>query len=120
MLQHNEIIGRLDKRVTFQQKIFTTDASNQHKVTGWEDVATNPEVWAQVDYKSGSEDFQSDQLVAVKMASIGIRYRTDLTTENRVLVGSEIYDILTIIEVGRKRYLRLTCESGGQYKETET
>lgn len=120
MLQHSETIGRLDKKVTFQQKIFTTDASNQHKVTGWEDIETNPEVWAQVDYKTGSEAFQSDQLVAVKTASIGIRYRTDLTTENRVIVDNEIFDILTIIEVGRKRFLRLTCESGGQYKETET
>lgn len=120
MLQHSEIIGRMDKRVTFQQKIFSTDASNQHKVTGWEDIATTPTVWANVEYKSGSENFQSDQLVAVKIASIGIRYRTDLTTENRVLVGDEIFDILTIIEVGRKRFLRLTCESGGQYKETET
>lgn len=122
MLQPSDKIevGKMDKIVRFEQKIFSTDASNQHKPMGWEDIDSNPEVYAQVDYKSGSENFQSDQLVAVKTASISIRYRTDLTTENRVIVDNEIFDILTIIEVGRKRFLRLTCESGGQYKETET
>lgn len=120
MLQHKEDIGRMDKRITFQEKVFGTDASNQHKVTGWEDITTNPEVWANVEYKSGSEEFESGQVVAVKTASIGVRYRTDLTPENRAIVGYEIFNIHAIIEVGRKRFLRLSCESGGQYKETET
>lgn len=120
MLQHKEEVGRMDKRVTFEKKIFSTDASNQHKVTGWEEIASNPTVWANVEYKSGSENFESDQLVAVKVASITIRYRTDLTPENRVIVGEEIFNIHTVLEVSRKRFLKLTCESGGQYKETET
>lgn len=120
MLQHKEEVGRMDKRVTFEKKIFGTDESNQHKVTGWEDIVSNPTVWANVEYKSGSENFESDQLVAVKMASITVRYRTDLTAENRVIVGTEIFNIHTVLEVGRKRFLKLTCESGGQYKETTT
>jgi SPP1 family predicted phage head-tail adaptor len=120
MLNHKEEIGKMDKRVTFQEKIFSTDASNQHKITGWQDIDDTPTVWANVEYKTGSEPFQSDQLVAVKTASINIRHRTDLKTENRAIVDNEIFDIMAIIPIGRKRFLKLSCESGGQYKETET
>jgi len=120
MLSTKETIGRMDRTITFQQPIFGTDASNQHKVTGWEDVDTNPDVSANIEYKSGSEEFESGQVVAVKTASIVVRYRTDLTPENRIVFRDEIFNIHAIIEVGRKRFLKLICESGGQYKETET
>ena len=120
MLQHKEEIGRMDKRVTFQEPIYGTDASNQHKITGWQDIDTNPEVWANVEYTTGSEGFESDQLVAVKVAKISVRYRTDLSTTHRAIVGSEIFNIHSIIEVGRKRFSKILGEFGGQYKETTT
>lgn len=120
MLQHKEEIGRLDRRITIQKKIFGTDASNQHLVTGWEDIETNPEVWANVEEKSGTEVFQADQLVGLTVAQFTIRYRTDVTIQNRIVYNSKYYDIQAILEIGRKRFLKITCESGGQYKETET
>lgn len=113
-----EEIGTMDKKITFQKKIFGTDESNQHKVIGWENITTNPIVWACVEYRNGAEPFQADQLVAVKTAKITVRFREDLSTENRGIIGTEIFDIHAIIEVGRKRFTELSCESGGQYKET--
>lgn len=120
MLSVKEQIGRMDKRVTFQQPIYGTDASNQHKITGWEDIDNNPEVWANVEYTTGSESFESDQLVAVKAAKINVRYRTDLNTTYRAIVDEEIFNIHSIIEVGRKRFSKILGEFGGQYKETTT
>lgn len=110
----------MDKRVTFEQPIYSTDASNQHKIDGWEDIDENATVWANVEYKSGSEDFESDQLVSVKTATIKVRYRTDLKTDYRVVVDSEYFNIHSILEIGRKRFLKIIGEFGGQYKETET
>lgn len=120
MLQHKEEIGKLDRRITIQKKITTTDASNQHLTTGWEDIATNPEVWAEVEEKSGSEVFQADQLVGLTVAHFTIRHRTDVTIQNRIVYNSKYYDIQALLEVGRKRFLKIVCESGGQYKETTT
>ena len=120
MLSTKESIGRMDKRVTFQKPIYGTDASNQHKITGWQDIDTSPEVAANVEFKSGSEGFESDQLVATKTATITVRYRTDLSTNYRAIVGDEIFNIHSIIEVGRKRFSKILGEFGGQYKETTT
>ena len=120
MLSTSEHIGKLDRRITIQRKVLGSDASNQRKITGWTDIATYPEVWANVDEKSGSEVFQADQLVGLTVANFTIRYRTDVTIENRIVYNSKYYDIQAILDVGRKRFLRLTCESGGQYKETTT
>jgi SPP1 family predicted phage head-tail adaptor len=109
-------IGSFDKRVTFQQKIVGTDASNQEKPLGWENIPSNATVWAHVEENSGSEVFQADQLHGLTVASIFIRYRTDLSIQNRVVYNGKNYDIHAITEHGgRRNYLKLTCESGGHY-----
>ena len=110
----------MDRRITFQEAIYGTDESNQHKITGWQDIESIPEVSANVIEPTGTEVFQGDQMVAVMTTSFTIRYRTDITVQNRVVYNSKYYDIHAILEIGRKRFLKLTCESGGQYKETTT
>jgi len=120
MLQHKEVVGALDRLITFEQAIYGTDESNQHKITGWEDIDSYPEVYAKVVEPTGMETFQGDQMVAVTTTSFTIRYRTDVTVQNRVVYNSKYYDIHAILEIGRRRFLKLTCESGGQYKETTT
>jgi SPP1 family predicted phage head-tail adaptor len=109
-------IGSFDKRVTFQQKIVGTDASNQEKPLGWENIPSNATVWAHVEENSGSEVFQADQLHGLTVATIFIRYRTDLSIQNRAVYNGKNYDIHAITEWGgRRNYLKLTCESGGHY-----
>jgi SPP1 family predicted phage head-tail adaptor len=111
-------IGNLDKRITFQQKVYgSPDGSNQRKVTGWENIDSSPTVWAELYEKSGTEILQADQLNGLTMAEFRIRFRTDLTIENRVVYNDKNYDIQAILEMGRRKYLRLICESGGQYTQ---
>jgi SPP1 family predicted phage head-tail adaptor len=116
-MSKSDLIGRMDKRITFQQKVYGTDASNQRKVTGWESIDTTPTVWADLYERSGLEVLQADQLNGLTVAEFRIRYRADLTIENRVVYNDKNYDIQAILEFGRKKYLRLICESGGQYTE---
>jgi SPP1 family predicted phage head-tail adaptor len=116
-MSKSDLIGRMDKRITFQQKVYGTDASNQRKVTGWENIDTAPTVWAEIIERSGVEVLQADQLNGLTIAEIRIRHRTDLTIENRAVYNDKNYDIQAILEMGRKKYLRLICESGGQYTE---
>lgn len=117
MLSHKEQIGRLDRRITFQQKVYGTDESNQKLITGWENISTTPTVYAQVDEQSGSEVIQANQLNGLETASFTVRYRTDLTIENRIVYDGFYWDIHSILQVGRKRFLRIMAESGGQYTE---
>src|SRR6478609_1828435 len=120
MLSVKQNIGPLDRRITFQQKVFGTDESNQKLITGWEDIDDNPEVWASVDEVSGTEVIQANQLNGLETASFIIRYRTDLTVENRIVYDGFYWDIHSILQVGRKRFLRIVAESGGQYTENDT
>lgn len=109
MLQHNEQVGKLDRRITFQQKVYGTTKLD---VTSWEDIVT---VWASADEKSGSEPFEVEQQQAHTMTMFTIRFRSDITTENRIVYNSQYWDITSILEVGRKRFLHILAESGGQY-----
>ncbi len=115
MLQSKYKVGSLDKRVTFQQKIFDVDESNQKTITGWENIATNPTVFASVDETNGSEVIQAEQLNGLKTSIVHIRYRSDLTSENRMIYNGEKYDIKPPLEIGRKQYLKIIAVSGGKY-----
>jgi SPP1 family predicted phage head-tail adaptor len=110
-------IGSMNRRITIQKKVIGSDASNQRKITGWENIDRSPVVWAHIDERSGSEAFQAEQLVGLTSAIITIRYRTDLSIENKVVFNGKNYDIQAIIDRNNDRkFLQLTCESGGQYK----
>lgn len=115
MLQSKHNIGSMDRRVTFQEPLFSVDASNQKKITGWQNITTNPTVFANVDEVSGSEAIQAEQLNGLKASTFIIRYREDLSNENRILYSGEKYDIHVILEVARKRGLKIIAVSGGKY-----
>jgi SPP1 family predicted phage head-tail adaptor len=112
-----EVIGQLDRRITIQRKVIGSDVSNQHNVLDWENIPCNPVTWAYVNEKSGQEVFQADQLVGVTACDFIIRFRRDVDIEHRILYNSKVYNIQAILEIGRREFLRITCESGGQYTE---
>lgn len=117
MLSAKQTIGALDRRITFQQKVYAVDESNQKTIVGWQDIPTTPTVYAQVDESTGNEVIQGEQLTGLKMSTFTIRYRNDITIENRILYNGDKYDIHVIVAVSRKRFLRCSSESGGQYSE---
>lgn len=118
MLASKQSIGALDKRITFQEKIFTIDIdSNQKRIDGWQDILTTPTVYAQVDEQAGNEVIQADELTGIKVNTFIVRYRNDITIEHRIIYNDGKFDIHSISEVGRKRFLRISAESGGQYTE---
>lgn len=118
MLQSKQQIGKLDRRITFQQKIVAVNASNEDEEAGWEDIDATPNVWCNVDEKSGSESYRAEKLTAVTVAVFTVRHRTDLNEEMRILYNSRIYGIQAIIFDTRKGFLKITAESGGEYVES--
>jgi len=115
MLSHKEQIGRLDRRIVFQRPVFGQDVSNQKKIVGWENIPDRFEASAQVDETGGNEMLQAEQVNGIKSAKFTVRYREDLDLELRILYKNVPYNVKSIIEVGRKRYLEILAVAGGHY-----
>jgi SPP1 family predicted phage head-tail adaptor len=85
--------GQLDRRITLQTFTSSTDAFGQLNKS----FTTLASVWAKVVEKSGSENEQSDQLVAVKKVHFFIRYRSDINEQMRIVYNNKTYKIEAII-----------------------
>lgn len=109
MLKSSESIGKLDRRITFIQRIVDVGDSNEEKIVGWEQIETDPTVWTRKKEKIGSEIPLSDQLTYVQESHFIIRSRTDLNVLMRCVFEGQVYEILSITEVdeGRKRFLNV-------------
>ena len=113
-------IRDLDTLITIQEKVIAVNVSNEDEEAGWQDVVA---VHAMRTDKAGVlswEAYRGDKLTTFLDSVFIIRYRTDVSTLNRIICGSLIYDIKAVGEIGRKRYLTITAETGGTYVETAT
>ncbi len=102
MLQGKIRIGELDRKVTFIKENVSRGASNQPVIT-WGVVASNPTVFSRKLELKGNEVVINDQIKFVQKTLFTIRYREDLTTKNRVVFDSRVYEIISITENGLER-----------------
>jgi len=100
-------VGRMDRRVTFIQRIVTSGDSNEDYTTGWEEVDSTPVVWARKADLRGKEVVMNDQVTFMYLTIWTVRYRTDLKASMRLVDGNgQVYEIVTISEgEGRNRFL---------------
>ena len=115
MLSHKEQIGRLDRLITFQFKLKGENESNEDAETGWENIPTDPTVWASKNERGGNEAYRADKLTDYLNVEFVCRYRNDITPRNRVVCEGIPYNIISITEISRKRFISVTCESGGEF-----
>lgn len=104
--------GRLDQRITLQEKQRTADG-----IGGFTDalsnIGTTPTVWAKVEPKSGSEDLSEGRMNAVGMYVFTVRTRTDLNESMVILWGGETYNIQAIMRRGeRPLYMQIEAMRG--------
>lgn len=97
-------LGDLDRRVRIEQYTEVVDIYGQ-RTPVWSTLAT---VWAKVAYDSGEEKIEGNEKVAVRHTKFFIRY-LGVTEKMRVVYDSSYYDIRSIEEIGRERYLVLRC-----------
>jgi SPP1 family predicted phage head-tail adaptor len=101
--------GLLDKRVTLQQQT-TTRNSLGEAVVGWTDVAT---VWASIEPLQGREMWAQMQVQSEITARIRIRYRPGVVASMRVVYGTRIFTISSVIDANeRHAELQLMCSEG--------
>lgn len=90
---------------------FKWSVSLQALTDGQDSIGQPTQVWstyasvrADIRTLGGLESIKADAQAATTKASIRIRWRTDVTTAHRVLRGSTVYAIKTVLpdEAGRK------------------
>lgn len=98
--------GKYRHRITIRNA--PTDASRNafgERVGSGATVAT---VWAEKQDWSGSEVNETGRETATVTTKWRIRYRTDVLPKMQVVFGSEVYDILNVLDFdGKKRELVL-------------
>lgn len=105
-------IGRLNRRVVIQARDESAVDSYGQPVENWTTFAT---VWAAVLFVSGVrvglEAVKGGALASTPPATIRIRFRTDITAAMRVVDGSTIYNIQSVLpNFANKEFTDLVCE----------
>ena len=98
-------IGNLDRRVTIQTA--TPTVNDYHGETlSWATTAT---VWAKVDWQTGHETSEGvERKTAVSSVVFTIRYLVAAKSKKvRVGYDSLLFDVVTVKELSRKRFLEL-------------
>ena len=99
--------GKLDKRITIQSPVFTTDSRGQ-AVTSFVNLAT---VWANVEETGSSEAEQTNRMQGTRNYAITIRYMANLTAKNRIVYGTNNLEITSLTTKGRNQYIEIIAVS---------
>jgi SPP1 family predicted phage head-tail adaptor len=114
MLQSTQQIGKLDRLVTFIERIISTGESNEDKTDGWQEIATTPTIWASKEDQQGYEAVIADRLTYIQPCKWIVRYE-DAVGKNekmRLVYESRVYEIQAITDLSgqRKRYLEVVTK----------
>jgi len=98
--------GDLRHRITIQQEQETLDQYNT-PTTAWQDVAT---VWAAIEPLRGREYLEAKNTTPELTVRIRIRYLPGVMSAMRVLYGSRIFNIKSVIDLDeRHKETHLMC-----------
>ena len=108
-MNKREVIGKLDRRIVIQSYGENANEFGEKEIS-FSDLAT---VWARIEYqnKDTVEEFQAKRETAVTSVLFTIRYNAAYRSKkNRISYQSEIYDIISVVELGRRHYLKIEAQ----------
>lgn len=110
---HSMHIGLLDERITLQRNTPTVN-SRGAETRVWANFASVPTVRARVQAAPGGERVQDNRELPVSRHTVTIRWRTDITPDDRVIWHASGGDrTLAIDDLGdpdnMRRWLQLAC-----------
>ena len=99
----------LDRIVELQSRRVTRDSFGG-EIESWSEIE---KVWANVNQTGVSENFENNAArdVALRNATIRIRWRDDVQETSRVVYGGFPWDIKGIAELGLRQELELICQT---------
>lgn len=95
----------LDRIATIEGELTSQDEYGTPTTT-WAPIAT---VRAQRLDNSANDFLRADGEGTENLAVFKVRYRSDVSTKDRLTVNGIVYDITAVVEMGRKRGLELRC-----------
>lgn len=101
------LAGNLNRRIVIQSNTTSRDTDGA-SLDSWGTLAT---VWAERVPIAGAEEFAADQITALADVRFRIRYRSDVTTKNRLTHGGITYDIVQVAEIELQEGLDLFCKA---------
>lgn len=105
-------VGKLDQRVTFETLVETDDSGSL--VQTWAGTSPPDTVFAEVLSQRGGESFEAARVNARETVRVRVRYRSDITTNHRLVWRSQNYSIKYVDHSARRDgYLWLTAELNG-------
>jgi SPP1 family predicted phage head-tail adaptor len=99
--------GKLDRKITIQNRTTSTNALGE-KTDTWATYAT---MWANFRTMGGKEGQGERQEVAELTNEFRIRYIPEIVPDMRILFEGTYYDIQSVSEIQRKRYLSIKATS---------
>lgn len=93
------MIGDLKYRVTLQESVLTPDGGGGF-TQAWQDVAANPDIYAEIISLSSGEQLRFHQMEITATHRITLRYRSDVTPALRLVKGATVYDIVSVTDRG--------------------
>jgi len=100
------MIGDLDRRIEIYSQTTAVDTFGERVES---DVLLYT-YWASVTPVSGSEKIEGKKPTATSQIMFTIRYKGGLTEKMTIRWDSQVYQIISIEEVDRRRYLNITGE----------
>lgn len=97
----------MDQRIIIQRSTVASRDAHGGEVLTWADYKTRQ---AEVRYGGGSEGQASNKETASLTAVFRFRYISDLTEKDRIVHGSNVLDIVSIIPNGRKHFQTVQTE----------
>jgi SPP1 family predicted phage head-tail adaptor len=101
--ERENTIGRMDRKIYILAPVISDGVSNEDKIDAYE-VVDN--VWARADNDLGETVVEQNQVKHVHKTTFTIRYRTDLTIKNRIVLDNKMYTVLSSVPLNETRKRR--------------
>lgn len=93
------MVAQLHSRAIFQRRVIITDSAG-NQTESYQDMA---EVWADLKSRSANRRATAGQEHLAVTHRIIVRYRENLKTARRILIGDRVFSIDTVLDPGEKR-----------------
>lgn len=99
---------RMDRVIAIERKTVAKSVTSGAEVVTWPTLAT---VWASKEDQVGDESLRGAMEVHGATSRIRIRWRADVSTADRLNLGSgQLRQIVGLAELGRREGLELACK----------
>lgn len=102
----------MDRQLTIIKKVVVGNSTNEDEISSWTEIDNHARVWGKIDQRPGREVVIADQIQSIINTTFVIDWRDDITEENRIVMDTKVYNIISISidESSRKGYLFLNAE----------